>query len=274
MIRDEDGFSSPLAISVIFSLCILICSLCLLLYVVQKKVNAYENYYNNERKVNLLCEEFIKDFQIIKDDEFDSYQSYGFVKLLSEYSNYQIQMKDISTGINLKFLKNEIKDNSTIKYLVDNYGDEIITEYGWINPKYTENDILSVVRQNFDKDYVYPLMNELPLYNLYFMNRDFIQSVLKLCEIKNVEEKTDKLQMRIESENLSKSDLAFIFEKDKNEKIFDFLGTKTNFWNVKLNAFGFDSELVIAAVPEKENSKKIEKYILLEKNLTYRGNLL
>lgn len=271
MINEEDGFSSPLAITVIFSLSLLICSMTLILYVNQKKVNLFNNYYKREKSAESLCKQLIKDFQIIREDKNDSFNSYGIKKLLSEYSSYQIQIKDVSTGINLDFLKKNIKENRSFEYLLNYYGDEITTKWGWVNPKYTEIEQLSSIYNDFNKKDLFPLINEMPLYNVCFMNYDFISAVLELCEVKDNADKAVRICTLAENGNITKEDLIEITQKNENDKIFDFLGTKTTFWEINLEAYNFNIELIVAAVPEKQNSEKVEKYVLINQDLNYKG---
>lgn len=271
MIEKEDGFSTPFAMTIIFALSLSLSGLCFLVVQKQKNVLQYERYYKKEEMAEKLCKEFLEDFQILKNGTVDNNSSDLINKYLLKYADYNVELTDVSTGINTSFLKDEILESKSINNLMEKYGEEVKTEYGWINPVLINEKKLNEVSKDFgDKD-LFPIVNGLPLYNVYFMKSDFLENILSFCKTKNKAEKLDEIERLIQYGTLDNEKLKSILAEDVNTPIFSFLGVKTTFWEVVLRNQDFSINLIIGGVPEKNDHKEISKYILINKHIDIKG---
>ena len=105
------------------------------------------------------------------------------------------------------------------------------------------------------------------------MSENFIKAVLELYGIKDSEKKAELVKEKISSDTTVK-ELSEILDVAESHDVFDIAGTKTAFWQVEFKTEIARVRAVFAAVPEKENSKKIEKYILAEKEIYFKGGAL
>lgn len=271
ILKEEDGFSSPLAMTVIFSLCLLCSALGMYVFSCQKKINSFKSRNESYREAEALLKEFEKELQIMADEDCDCSFSYKISELKSRYSDYEIIMNDISTGINEQLLSKEILEDKNIKQLLEVSGEKIKTEYGWINKDLAEEVFVRNVIADFNGKQNCLLFNKIPLYNLYFMDEGFIRSILQLCKISNSEEKSRNLFEAICTKKLCNEDLYEIIGVNKDHKVFEFLGLKTVFWNVKLSIDNTIIDAVFAAIPSKKDLRTLEKYELIEKKIIYKG---
>ena len=274
ILRDEGGFSSPLAMTVIFSLCVLCGSLGMYVYSCQKKINSFKIKNEALRKAEILLADFEEDLQKLSEEDCDCQFSPVLSELKNKYSKYSVQMTDVSTGINERFLSKNILGNKNIKQLLEKDEEKIKTEYGWINKKYADETLIQEIYQDFKGKQTFLLFNEIPFFNLYNMDESFIKAILNFCNVKNVEEKSTKIYEAEFTGELTKEDLCKILEIDKNHKIFDFIGTKTVFWNVKLETEKACVNAVFAALPSENDLRKIEKYELIKRTIKYKGGSL
>lgn len=274
MIKEENGFSTPLAMIIIFTLCLSLSSLSLLVFVKQKNVLAYKNYYEMEKKAESICSQVLIDFQDLKNKKDDYSRNEIINEIFSNYSDFRVELSDISTAINTKFLKPEIIENDNFQVLLNKYGDDIQTSYGWIKPQYADSKFISDLHNDFGDKSLFPIVNGLPFYNVYFMNRDFLECILKWRKIENVNEKAEEIKKLIESNDLTYEKMCLILGKNSNDSIFDFLGTKTSFWKIVLDSNEISLSIVVAGIPDESNSRKIEKYVLIEKDINIKGGLL
>ena len=271
MVRNEDGFSTALASAVIFSLCLIAGSLGLLLYSSYKKLNAYEVRNRNIREASEIVNAFHKDIQSLKDEKYDAENSFILRELLHKYSEYSVSMKDISTGINTRFISEKILKNRSIQHILELYDEEITTDFGWINERNADKSFLKEIRDDFEDKKAFPLVNRFPSCNIFFMKPEFIKAVLELYEVNSPEEKVQKLMNVLGQENVSKENISKVIEKSPSDPVFDFLGIKTQFWKIIMETDACHISLVYAAVPEETRQDIVKEYVLVERKITLKG---
>ncbi|UKI54643.1 MAG: hypothetical protein L6V90_08150 [Treponema succinifaciens] len=186
---------------------------------------------------------------------------------------FELSVSDASTGINKNFTSKVILKSKAISGCIEANREDIFAEYGWINPKFSGKAVIEQAEKDFEGKGTFPLINTFPPLNIFNMSGDFIKAVLELCRIKDAEKKTELIKGSLNPDTTIK-ELAEILGVGENHPVFDLLGTKTAFWKI-----GFETEkaracAVFAAVPEKENQRKIEKYILAEKKTFFKGGTL
>ena len=272
MFRNEKGFSTPIALIVIFSLCLMTVSVILLVYTNEKKINSYKRQILAQKKAEKLLQSISKEIQLLKEEENDSLDSNSIQNILLKYKQNNISLTDVSTGINKEFLNNEILENNDVmQYLFTN--DAQISDYGWINPRYAEHSKIEQIEKDFGDTSPYPIFNEFPAYNLFEMKTDFLATIISLNKINEAEDKAEKIK-NLYPEDLNIEKLSEVLGVQRNHAIFDFLGTKTVFWNVSFETDECKANAIFAILPQKDEQRKIEEYILVEHHITYKGGIL
>lgn len=268
----DGGFSTPLAMAAIFSLCILALPFCLATAANEKRTDSYRKLIEERKKIDSVIFDMEKRIQPLKDSPSDS-DGHEIMHLLSSACDFELSVSDASTGINKNFTSKVILKSKAISGCIEADREDIFAEYGWINPKFSGKAVIEQAEKDFEGKGTFPLINTFPPLNIFNMSGDFIKAVLGLCRIKDAEKKTELIKGSLNPDTTIK-ELAEILGVGENHPVFDLLGTKTAFWKI-----GFETEkaracAVFAAVPEKENQRKIEKYILAEKKTFFKGGTL
>ena len=272
MFSSEKGFSTPIALIVIFSLCLMTLSVIILVYTNEKKLNSYKRKIVAEKKAENLLLDISEKIQLIKDEKNDFPGAASIEYLLAKYRQNNLILTDVSTGINKEFLKDEILESRALSQYLSTE-DAQLSEYGWINPKYADNTKIEQIENDFGDNSFFPVINEFPAYNLFAMNIDFLTAILSFHKISEAEDKAEKIK-NLTPENLSDEKLCEILGVQRNHSVFDFLGTKTVFWNVSFETEDCMANAVFAAIPQKNDKKEIEKYVLVERHISYKGGEL
>lgn len=269
MLSDERGFSTPLAMIVIFSLSIMISALCIFMVSCEKKINSYKKIIEARKDADRIIKEIEVHIQQLKENKCDL-DSYDIEVILKDICENDFSIKDVSTGINLKFMKEAFIKSNPINEYITVTGDNVFTEYSWINPKIADENILNNITEDYDSKDLFPLVNNLPPLNIHNMSEDYIKAVLDFYHINTSSEKAFLIKDKTKSE-ISLKEIAELLEISENHPLFDWIGTKTIFWEIKFRTSKYSVNSVFAAIPEKNNQKKIEKYILIEKNILING---
>jgi hypothetical protein len=272
MNKNDSGFSSPLAMTTIFSLSLIILSLAMLINTGEKKVNSYRKLIHAHRKAESLINEVGNQLQSFCNTECDCIDNNEIRFLQALYSENNLIISDISTGINNNILSEEILHNPSLVPFLNLHGDEIQTSYGWINPLYADTQFIDNLRTSYNTDDLFPLINTMPSLNIFYMSNEFIESILSFYGFTNAESKARTIKENITTDT-QLSDIASILGVPTSHRIFNLLGTKTAFWNIKMETDMCHINTVFAAVPEKENTRSVEKYILIEKKVSYKGGV-
>ncbi len=267
----ENGYYTPQAMILIFSLCTIIMSLNILLFCKQNKINAYKKLYKTKSEVNKIIEYLIEDFNYIANSNVDCIHNEVIQTIINKYSEHNISIEDVSTKINKDFLSSKIYEKQEIQELIFQYGSEIITEYGWMNAHLSDEQIIKASREDFETDDIFPIVNNLPLYNVYFMNEDFLRAILSINKINEVEHKVQKLinEINDKSKEVDIEMICKLLEISKDHALFNYIGTKTTFWKINMNIYKTDVKIILAGIPNRES--KITYYKIIEKDLGLLG---
>jgi hypothetical protein len=272
MSSNENGFSTAFAMTVIFSLCVIILSFVMLVAANEKKINAYRKLIDSRKETDSIVFSIEETLQVLKEYPNDIDEQY-IASLISSVCDYDFTVEDVSTGINKNFASENFLENEAILQYIFSNEDSAFVEYGWINQKIVDQASLEGCIKDFENKNIFPLLNNLPPLNIYFMNDDFIKSVLEYSNIKNGDKKLERIRENLNAETTSK-ELAGILEVSENHSLFDLVGFKTIFWQISFDTDKCRCIAVFAAVPKKESQKEIDKYILVKKNTSYKGGSL
>lgn len=270
MRMNDDGFSTPFAMTVIFSLSIFALSLSLLITATGKKIGTYKNHILAQKEADSIIFNLEDDFQSFKNDPCDSGTSAAFVRLLKKYSEYDLSLEDASTGINRNFFPEKFYESDGIKDYVAFYSDDSFVDYGWVNSKYASKETLESIASDFGEEKVFPIVNSYPLLNIYSMSCDFLRAILEYCGIKDADEKSIRLKEFL-YHDLEQEEMSRLLDIEPTDSVFDFLGTKTVFWKAKFETQRCRAEAIIALVPKKDNPRSIDSYRLIEKKIFFKG---
>lgn len=268
----DTGFSTPLAITIIFSLCVITLSFCMIAATNERRIDSYRKALEERKKIDSVIFNIEEKIQSLKDLNSDT-DEHEISFLIASVCAYDFNVSDVSTGINKNFNSEDFLKNMAIDECITACGYKAFSEYGWINPKLADKTILEQTAKDFDGKGVFPLVNSLPPYNIHNMSVDFIKAILEFCGIKEAEKKAELIKEKISSDTTVK-ELSEILAVAENHPVFDLIGTKTVFWKVDFETEKANTCAVFAAVPERENQKKIEKYILVEKKISLKGDAL
>lgn len=269
MKKSEEGFSTPVALAVISSLYIITISVVILVHSTERKIGSYQRRVHAKAYALALLNNVSEEMQLLSKYENGLSDDVIVNGILSKFSQNNLQLADVSTGINKKFLKKSILENNAIaEYLLQS--DSVETNYGWVNPKYADEDLIKSIQNDFNSGNTFPLINQLPFYNVFEMSNEFLLAVLKFNNIENPEEKTQDIQNALQ-ENLSIEKIREILSVPANHPVFDFIGTKTIFWKATFETDECKVCAVYGAVPDENNQSKIQKYILVEQHIEFKG---
>lgn len=272
MKHNEYGFSTPLALASIFSLCVLTLSLCILIAAREKYIHSYKNVIEERKETELILYRIEEKMQSLKESPCDA-DEHEIALLINDVCDYDCTICDVSTGINKNFTSKTMLESKPISKYIESNKDDAFTEYGWISPKFADSNILNTIANDFERSDVFPLINAIPQLNIHYMSEDFITAGFEFCNIKNAREKAELIKQKLHPE-ITIKELAHFLEVSENHLVFDLIGTKTIFWRIDFETATYRAHAVFAAVPNKSNQKNIEKYILVEKNSMHKGGSL
>lgn len=270
MSGNEYGFATPIAMAAISSLCIMVLSSAMLVAASERKIFAYQNTVFSEKEAEERIEAIGIAMQVLKDEPYDDLSRVNF--LSDSFSGNDFCMEDVSTGVNVQFLKKEIIESSLMqKYLAGE--NAMRSAYGWMHPKCSDNEMLEAVAEDFGVRNPFPIVNAFPLYNLHEMDAEFLAAVLAYCKIVNPENAAETIR-RKPAEEITMAELCDILNVTERHTVFDFIGLKTAFWKISFETARCDVEAIFAAIPEKDDPRKIAKYALVEKSISHKGGML
>lgn len=270
MTETENGFSTPLAMTVLFSLCIMTAATGMYAAACERRINSYNNILHAEAEAMEILHDIEISIQSLKEESSDSLMNKTAEDLALKYKRYGLTMKDVSTGIHKNFLCKDFYENKNIQEYISSQDESVFTEYGWMHPKHTDRKILETAADDFDTADLFPIVNDIPLYNIYSMTESFLKAVLGYAGIKQPAEQARKIIQAL-GENPEQKEIVKMIGVSQTHPVFDFLGTKTAFWKIRFETGRCTVQAVFAAVPRKNNQNEIKKYILVEKSISYKG---
>lgn len=273
MSKSDGGFSTPIAMTVIFPLSLAILSLSMLVAANGRKLKSYDNFVLARKEADSVLSDLKRDFQILKDVPCDSDSSFVLHEILARYSEYSLTIADASTGIHRNFMNENFYDSKPVCDYMAMKEDAAVTEYGWLSPKHADKKILDGVIADFDGETPFPIVNTFPPYNIHFMSCEFLEAVLEHCGIKNAEENAKKIFGMI-SDETDIAKLAELIGVAETHPVFDFIGVKTVFWKIQFETGQCDVSAIFAAVPKKDDQRSVERYILIDKEISHEGRAL
>lgn len=269
MNRNEQGFSTPVAMTVIFSLCIIILAIGTLFSTTNKKLRSIERAYSENAVVKKILSDIDNDIQLLVTTNTDNYNNPVILNLFTKYSSYNLSINDVSTGINELFMNEEFIKSDCISHLLNTEKDTVRTNYGWINSRYADKKFIQG-SNNVDS---FPLVNQIPFYNVYFMNQNFLEAILEYNGILLSSEKAIQILNMCNTE-IRKEDLMQILNCSEDHTIFDFLSTKTTFWEICFETKISEVKAIYAAMPNEKKLKEIDHYELINSVIKRKGGNL
>ncbi len=215
-----------------------------------------------------LLHDIQESMSLLKEDDADSPLSNGIKTLERIYSAYGLSIRDVSSGINLRFMSDAFIKNESINHLIMSDPDNNLVAYGWAHKNMIPEEMKNRIKTSFsiqNDEQLFPLINAFPLTNVHYLSEECIAAFLKYYDIADAEKKAADVYARAQRELIT--DIRKIIAVRKNHRIVDLLGCKTSFWKI---TFFYDScvvEAVFCAVPNREEPRKIDHYKLVERTM-------
>ncbi|MDO4505666.1 MAG: hypothetical protein Q4B64_01825 [Spirochaetales bacterium] len=269
--NEESGFTTPLAMAVIFSLSLASMIFFMFVASVNKKINSYKRAVESRKEMEYVTrriEEKLQDLKLEASDIDERCVSF----LISDACDYNYTIRDVSTGINRNFASEEFIKNKAIGEYI-NFHEESLVDYGWLNPKISEKAVVEEVVNDFGNGKTYPLLNSFPPFNVFFMDSDFLRAVFEYAGLKEVEKKANMVLENLNADT-TVNEIATLIGVEEKHQLFDLIGLKTSFWQVEFESDACRCTAIYAAVPKKEQQREIERYMLVDRKIFPKGGYL
>lgn len=186
-------------------------------------------------------------------------------------SGYSLKISDASSGINERFFPESILADEKVKTLLtanDDSSPEV--SYGWINITVPNKAALAAAEKSFgteDAGKLFPLVNTMPLTNVYYLSDDCMTVLLDALSVKNQSRRNAFLSAVKNRELKDGDDIKKILGITHNAAALCLLGVKTSFWKVTFSSKGrLFITGIYAAVPEQGSDEfAVKKYVLVER---------
>lgn len=270
--NNENGYLLPSALVIIFSLSIFVLSFCMFTFAFEKRINSSIVEVSHKKEIEKILFNILDDFNLMCDEEVDSEKLFHIQKMIFDYSEFNLSIREVSTGLNKHFLKRDFLESAPIKKYVE-CNEKVFTDFTWINQAFCDKKIIEEVTTGFNKENIFPLVNDFPLLNIHFMSEEFLRAVLNHFEIKKAEEKIFLLNEKL-TDKTSLEDISKILNISLSHPFFLLVGTKSTFWEITFETEKCKSKAIYAGLPEYASRNKIEKYILLKKEIIYKRRII
>lgn len=251
-------------------------TLCSLVFTILFSLSLYTficNKYveNNNSTIQLIetgfqiLDDITNQMQLQSSETADFPDCFSYIIIKQDHvSNFSIT--DISSNINQFSLPDSILVSQQIQqYLSQIEKDKSI--YSWININYCNSNTVSKLKKNHNTNNIselYPLINNLPLYNIYFLDKQELLLLLDAILITDLQKQNNFIN--------DIDNIAFATNDELNKKLSinnhslgaALFGCKTTFWEINFtlnNKFIFTG--IVSLVPSKNNNVN-NKYYLLE----------
>lgn len=252
---NKDGFITLNLLLLVLMITMIVSSVCFLISSSLNHTQAYKRGYEKDQHVRELFSEIEMEFQNLIFENDDFYNSPVITLIERKYEDKNLAIRDCSSGINEAFFKKDFLDIPETRKLIDGGNKDYIVNYGWINSEWNDSDyVANLLSKGINLNL--PVINKMPLINVYYCPKEVIDAVLNYCNISNSEEKRNEFYNLITEGNFSKPNVINVFQIKEDTNLFNILGTKTSFWSVSFVAEGRTGKGVIAAIPDEEGAVK------------------
>lgn len=243
-------------------------------------LSALKNYSHRMETRDTIHDEAItllydiaEKMNALTEDNADSPFSPGVRMLEREYVNFQLIIQDVSSGINVRFLNENILNDDSIKRLITYEPDNNVVTYGWAHKRIVSQVIKARIKESFllyDDESLFPLINEFPLTNIHYLSFECISAFLHYYRIDHAEEKANLLHERVQNELVT--DIKKLLRVNEQHEILNIIGTKTTFWKISYKYQNYVVEAIFCAIPDRIDPGKIERYKLVERTMRLSNN--
>jgi hypothetical protein len=214
-----------------------------------------------------------RDMALLTKDAADGPQSKGVLALPALYSEYELRITDVSSGINERFLPESLTGKEAIKTLVAQNVEEDLARYGWIHALLVPEKMSAEMKKDFSREKnanPFPLINSLPLVNVHFLSERSLRAFVSAFSIADGDVKSDALFNRSRQDFLQDNDIRSILGVREDNLILAVLGCKTAFWQIQYKVDNCTVTAIFAAVPDKKKEpRKVDHYRLMERSVSF-----
>lgn len=271
MQENNNATEGALSIAALFSLGILL-ALSLGLLFLLSSVRNYSVRLKDRDAIRseaiLILHDIQEDIAVLKEDDADGPFSEGVQSLERIYAAYGLTIRDVSSGINPRFLPDAFMKHEIINRLVLSDPENALVEYGWAHTYMISEEMKSRIQESFairDDTKLFPLINEFPLTNIHYLPEECLTAFLQYYEIRDAEKKAADLYQRAQTALIT--DMQEILQVPEDHRIYGLIGYKTSFWKVSFLYESCMIEAIFCAVPDRDEAQKVDHYKLVERKI-------
>jgi len=301
--KNDDGYIEFGAVFFLFFIAAIIAGCALYASSAINYSKASNRDFDNNLKADLLLDEIIEKMQPLALYGFDDKNNNLIISLHSEYSAYNLEIEDASSGWNLNFISDAdlsdigitsilFNDSSgaafftwrtanglsvskeSWKEFIKEEAYDHVTDCGWLHRNGTASFAYRQISASYgvtDPEKLFPLVNNFPRMNINMVDPEILLPVLtrNSFAIERQNEKAGVLITRLKESSLTRSDIVSIMRVTENHPIMGYLGTKTAFWKINFTtAEALKVEALVAAMPLKNGApQEIESYKLINRSI-------
>jgi hypothetical protein len=263
------------------------------------------NEQNEKFEMDILLSEMVASLQPLKEYEYDDYRNPLLQNLRAKYSRYNLDFEDISSGYHVDFLPDsDLQDQRLSEYLFLNnsasgfiafrniYGlsdDKAIwkpyikeevwdscVSYGWIHQSQLDSFAFKTAASSYSMtaaESLFPLVNDFPLMNVNMVKPEALIPLITrpFFKIEKPAEKAETFKNKLLQGPVTASDISSFLEIPSGHALFNYLGTKTAFWKLRLKYKpDMYAEAIVACIPKKNGVfQEIAEYKLIDRTISY-----
>ena len=168
-------------------------------------------------------------------DSFISPYGYANINIADEASITEIYKIRSGDDFGAESFRNKVKTYRSSKTIICN------------------NEIESILGSSDMQ--IYPVINAVPVMNIHFISEELLTEILSYDfgddKIKYPDQALNRILLRRKNGEIGIEELESIFLKeDKTHVIYDYLGTKTWFWEIKIKLVNCCRTVVVAETPD------------------------
>jgi hypothetical protein len=259
------------------------------------------NDFRVRERMRETLDEIVRRFDALTEIGADDGEHPLLEGLKAEYAAYGLEIRDISSGLNLNFLPEADLSESALAaflfvsgsagsfcafrrsrgfvsdadewkpYLTDE-AQRAVTVYGWLPEMHGDSEAGAVLAAVFGSggEGLYPLVNGMAPVNVNTVYPGVLKPLLARASwrIPGAAAKAEQLESRRSGGALTEGDLRAVLGVPAGHEVYRYLGVRTAFWGIRFTGGRYRMDAVIAAIPERgSGAAGVKEYRLIEGRL-------
>jgi hypothetical protein len=249
-------------------------------------------------------DEIVRRFDALTESSADGEDHPLLEGLRAEYAEYGLEIRDISSGLNLNFLpeadlaesalaaflfvsgnggsfctfrrsRGFVSDADEWKPYLTDEAQRAVVVYGWLPEIHGDSEAGAMLAATFGsrEEGLYPLVNGMAPVNVNTVYPGVLKPLLARASwrIPGAAAKAEQLESRRAGWTLTEGDLRAVLGVPTGHEVYRYLGVRTAFWGVRFTGGRYRMDAVIAAIPERGSGggagTGVKEYRLIEGRL-------